>query len=48
MIRYNIKLLNNEYYKDKYPEVDCEISALYVKPDYRRKGIGQYQGLFSF
>lgn len=33
------KVGNN--YRDKYPEVDCEISALYVKPNYKRKAIGK-------
>ena len=28
-------------YKDEYPEVDCEICALYVKPEYKRNGIGK-------
>ena len=28
-------------YKNEYPEVDCELSALYVKPEEKRKGIGQ-------
>lgn len=29
------------YYKDKYPNVDCEITALYAKPEYKRNGIGK-------
>ncbi len=29
------------YYKDEYPNVDCEISALYVKPEYKGNGIGK-------
>lgn len=28
-------------YQDKYPEIDCEICALYVKPEEKRKGIGK-------
>lgn len=35
--RYRI---GNEY-KDKYPEVDCELCALYVKPEEKRNGIGK-------
>ena len=29
------------YYKDEYPEVDCELCALYVKPEEKRNGIGK-------
>ena len=29
------------YYKNEYDNVDCEICALYVKPDCKRKGIGK-------
>ncbi len=29
------------YYKDKYADVDCEICALYVKPNCKRNGIGK-------
>ena len=28
-------------YKDEYPEVDCELCALYVKPEEKRNGIGK-------
>ena len=28
-------------YKNEYPEVDCELCALYVKPEEKRKGIGK-------
>lgn len=29
------------YYKNQYANVDCEISALYVKPEYKGNGIGK-------
>ena len=29
------------YYKDKYANVDCEISVLYVKTEYKGNGIGK-------
>ncbi|MGN1297465.1 MAG: GNAT family N-acetyltransferase [Clostridia bacterium] len=29
------------YYKDKYADADCEICALYVKPNCKRNGIGK-------
>ena len=29
------------YYKDKYVNVDCEICALYVKPEHKGNGIGK-------
>lgn len=35
--RYRI---GNDYY-DRFPNVDCEICALYVKPELKRKGIGK-------
>lgn len=28
-------------YQDEYPEVDCELCALYVKPEEKRNGIGR-------
>ncbi|MBR3324502.1 MAG: GNAT family N-acetyltransferase [Clostridia bacterium] len=28
-------------YKERFPEIDCEINALYVKPEYKRNGIGR-------
>ena len=28
-------------YKDEYPDIDCEICALYVKPELKRNGIGR-------
>lgn len=28
-------------YNEKFPEIDCELCALYVKPDYKGKGIGK-------
>ena len=28
-------------YKNEYPEVDCELCDLYVKPEEKRKGIGK-------
>ena len=28
-------------YSDEYKDVECEIKALYVKPQYKRKGIGK-------
>lgn len=35
--RYRI----GSYYQDEYPEVDCELCALYVKPEEKRNGIGK-------
>ena len=35
--RYRI----GNYYQDEYPEVDCELCALYVKPEEKRNGIGK-------
>lgn len=32
---------NGNMYKENYPEVDCEICALYVKPEEKGKGIGK-------
>ena len=29
------------YYKNKYPDIDCEISVLYVKTEYKGNGIGK-------
>ena len=28
-------------YNEKFPEIDCELCALYIKPDYKGKGIGK-------
>lgn len=35
--RYRI----GNYYKNEYPKVDCELCALYVKPEEKRNGIGK-------
>ena len=32
---------SGNYYKETHPNIDCEISALYVKPEYKRKSIGR-------
>ncbi len=35
------RFVNSNKFSEDYPNVDCEICALYVEPDLKRKGIGR-------
>ena len=35
------RFVNSNKFSEEYPNVDCEICALYVDPDFQRKGIGK-------